>query len=384
MMEPVYLDHNATTPLRPEALQAMREVLEEVFGNPSSVHWAGSRARSAVEAARAQVARLLGAEPETVVFTSSATEANNTVLRSTALRSPRHGDHIVTCVTEHPSVRELCQDLRREGLRVTELGVDSDGILDPERLAACLDARTLLVTVMWANNETGVVQPIPEIARVAAAHGVPFHTDAVQALGKVELSLREHPIEFASFSAHKLGGPKGVGALYVREGSRFSALLRGGPQERRRRAGTENVPGIVGFGAACEAAGRDLCERSERLGRLRDRLWNGIAAAIPEVRVNGSTTARLPHTLNAAFLGADGETLVEALDLAGIAVASGAACASGSTETSHVLLGMGIPPEVGLGSIRFSLGADTRDAHITRVLEVLPEIVERVRGEKAQ
>ncbi len=383
-MEAIYLDHNATTPLRPEALEAMREVLEEVFGNPSSAHWAGTRARSAVEAARAQVARLLGAAPETVVFTSSATEANNTVLRSAALRAPQHGDHIVTCVTEHPSVRELCQDLRREGLRVTELGVDSDGLLDPERLAACLDDRTLLVTVMWANNETGVVQPIPEIARVAAARGIPFHTDAVQALGKLELSLAGLPIEFASFSAHKLGGPKGVGALYAREGSRFAALLRGGPQERRRRAGTENVPGIVGFGAACEVAGRDLGERSERLGRLRNRLWNGISSAIPEVCVNGSRTERLPHTLNVAFLGADGETLVEALDLAGIAVASGAACASGSTETSHVLLGMGIPPEAGLGSIRFSLGAETRDAHITRVLELLPEIVERVRGEKTR
>lgn len=383
-MEAIYLDHNATTPIRPEAVRAMREVLEENFGNPSSVHWAGTRARSAVEAARAQIARLMGAMPESIFFTSSATEANNTVIRSAALRAPQHGDHIVTCATEHPSVLELCQDLRREGLRVTELEVDSGGVLDPERLAAAIDDRTLLVTLMWANNETGVVQEIPELARAAAARRVPFHTDAVQALGKLEFSLPDHPIEFASFSAHKLGGPKGVGVLYARDAAHFSALLRGGPQERRRRAGTENVPGIVGFGAACEAASRDLAERNDRLGRLRDRLWTGIANAIPEVCVNGSMTRRLPHTLNVAFLGADAEILVEALDLAGIAVASGAACASGSTEASHVLLAMGIAPEIALSSIRFSLGVDTREDQITSVLERLPDIVERVRGEKAR
>jgi cysteine desulfurase len=381
-MERIYLDHNATTPLRPEAVEAMTRVLVADFGNPSSVHWAGAAARTAVDRARAEVAELLGADPECVVFTSGATEASNTILRHAAERAPRHGDHVVTCATEHPSVLETAEELREQGLRVSVLPVAPDGRLDPERFAAALDSATLIASVMWANNETGVVQPVPELARIAAEHGVVFHTDAVQALGKIPLDLPSLPIEFASFSAHKLGGPKGVGALYVRAGSRFKSLLKGGPQERRRRAGTENVPGIVGFGAACAAAARDLEERARRLGALRDRLWEGIEARIPDAHAHGSREHRLSHVLSVSFAGSDGEALVQALDLEGIAVAAGAACASGSLEPSHVLLAMGIAPEIGGGSIRISLGFDTRPSDIDRMLEVLPGIVERVRKER--
>ena len=378
-MRRTYLDYNATTPLRAEALQAMTEVLEHHFGNPSSVHWAGAEARHSIDTARRQVAELAGVEPDAIVFMSSATEANNTVLRSAVQRAPADQKHIVACATEHPSVLEALDELREAGVRTTVLPVDRDGRVDPERFAASLDESTLLASIMWANNETGVVQPVPELARIAAAHGVRFHTDAVQALGKLPLSLGALPIDFASFSAHKLGGPKGIGALYARPGSRSTPLLRGGPQERNRRAGTENVPGMAGFGAACAAAGADMEERSRRLAGLRERLWSGIQAKIPEVQSN-SPASSLPHTLNVSFAGADGEALVEALDVEEIAVASGAACHSGSTEPSHVLLAMGVPVDMGAGSIRFSLGPESRADEIEHVLDLLPGLVERVRS----
>jgi cysteine desulfurase len=379
----IYLDHNATTPVRPEAIEVMQRALVHCYGNPSSSHAAGAEARAAVERARGQVAELMGAEPDAVVFTSSATEANNAVLRSAARRAPQHGDRVVTCATEHPSVLEVCEELREQGLRVTLLEVGRDGRLDPAAFERSLDARTLLATVMWVNNETGVIQPIPELARIARARGVPFHTDAVQALGKLELGLGQLPVDSASFSAHKLGGPKGIGALYLAPGARFTPLLRGGPQERRRRAGTENVLGIAGFGAACAAARADLAERAERLGKLRDRLWRGIEASIPDVSRNGAPEHCVSHTLNVAFAGALGEAAVAALDLEGIAAASGAACHSGSIEPSHVLLAMGIPPERAASSIRFSLGFDTTPEDIERVIGVLPKLVERVRAEGA-
>ncbi len=379
-MKRIYLDYNATTPLRPEALRAMTEALAHHFGNPSSVHWAGAEAREDVDRARRQVAELMGVEPDAIVFMSSATEANNTVLRNAALQAPAGGDQIVTCATEHPSILESLDELREQGLQTIVLPVGRDGRIDPERFRDSLNERTLLASIMWANNETGVVQPIPELARIAAEGGVPFHTDAVQALGKRQLSLGELPVDFASFSAHKLGGPKGIGALYARPGVRFAPLLRGGPQEWNRRAGTENVPGIVGFGAACAAAARDLEERAQRLGGLRDRLWAGLEAKVPDIRCNSPREHSLPHTLNVSFAGADGEALVEACDVEEIAVASGAACHSGSSEPSHVLLAMGVPIELGVGAVRFSLGPETRLEEIDRVLDVLPGIVERVRG----
>ena len=380
-MRRIYVDHNATTPPHPDAIAAMEGVLRDSFGNPSSVHWAGARAREVVERARGQVADLLGVEPDSLVFTSSATEANNTVLRSAAARAPQHGDRIVTCATEHPSILELVDDLRAEGIRVTVLPVASDGSLDPDAFGRSLDAGTLLASVMWANNETGVIQPIPELARLAEERGVLFHTDAVQALGKLPLDLGRVPVSFASFSAHKLGGPKGIGALYTRPGERFAPLLRGGPQEWRRRAGTENVPGIAGFGAACAAAGRELAANARERAGLRDRLWNGIRAKIPDAHLNAASAELLPHVLNVSFAGADSEALVVALDLEGIAVAAGAACASGSLEPSHVLLAMGVSPELGRGAIRFSFGLGNAPEDVDRVIDILPGVVERVREE---
>ncbi|MCP4003180.1 MAG: cysteine desulfurase [bacterium] len=375
----IYLDYNATTPLRPEALAVMSAVLRDDFGNPSSVHWAGAAARDRLALAREQVASLMGAAPESIVFTSGATESNNTVLYNAALRAPRHGDHIVTCATEHPSILEPLDELRERGLRVTLLPVDSDGRLDPERFAASLESETLLATVMWANNETGVIQPVPELASIAREHEVTFHTDAVQALGKTPLHFADLAIDYASLAAHKLGGPKGVGALYVRPGLHPKPLFRGGGQERQRRAGTENVASIAGFGAACAAAQADLEERAERLGELRERLWSEIQSKVADAQRNGAVEFVLPHVLNLSFAGADGDALVEALDLEGIAIASGAACHSGTTEPSHVLLAMGVDPDYGSGSIRVSLGPATRAAEIDRLIAVLPGIVERVR-----
>jgi cysteine desulfurase len=378
-MPRVYLDHNATTPVRPEALEAIQRALRESFGNPSSTHWAGTSARDEIARAREQVGALAGAPSSTLVFTGSATEANNTILRSAALRAGDSPGRIVTCSTEHPSVLETCEELRALGHRVVELPVDRDGLLDPERFEAALGEGALLASVMWVNNETGVIQPIPELVRRAQAHGVLFHTDAVQALGKLPLAIAEVGVDFASFSAHKLGGPKGVGALYVRSGLRFVPLMRGGPQEQRRRPGTENVPGIAGFGAACAAADADLEARAGRLGRLRDQLWQAIEAKIPDAHANGSQRARVAHVLNVSFPGASAEALVAALDLEGIAVATGAACASGSTEPSHVLLAMGLSSALGTSAIRVSLGFDTEVDDVGQLMDVLPGVVERVR-----
>ncbi len=385
-MERVYLDYNATAPVRPEARSAIADVLEHVHGNPSSTHAFGAAARAALSRARKQVAEALGTAPETVVFTSGATEANNTVLRHAATLDAggsRAGIHLLSCATEHPAVLEELRALEAEGCRTTILPVDRDGRLDPERFEAALEPATRLATVMWANNETGVVQPIAELARRAQARGVAFHTDAVQALGKVPFALASLPVDYASFSAHKLGGPKGVGALYVRPGAALAPLFHGGSQEKGRRPGTENVPGIVGFGAACAAAVAELPSADARHRRLRERLWQGVRAAVPDATRNSEAALTLAHTLNVSFPGAAGDALVEALDLEGIAVATGAACHAGSTEPSHVLKAMGLSRELGASAIRFSLGPGIDDEAIARVLAVLPGVVARVRRARA-
>jgi cysteine desulfurase len=331
-----------------------------------------------VAPARALFAKALGVDAESVVFTSSATEANNTVLHSAARRARAgSGAEIVTCATEHPSILEALDALPVHAIL---LPVERDGRLDPARLAAAIGPQTLLVSIMWANNETGVVQPIAELAGIAAARGVPFHTDAVQALGKRPLALGQLPVDFASFAAHKLGGPKGIGALYVRPGAELTPLLRGGGQERRQRPGTENVPGIAGFGAACAAAQAELAARPARLAALRERLWSGIEAKIPGAHRNAAGGWTLEHTLNVSFPGASGEALVTALDLEGIAAATGAACHAGSTEPSHVLVAMGLAAEIGTSALRFSLGSATQADEIERVLDVLPAVVARVRA----
>jgi cysteine desulfurase len=377
-MDPIYLDHNASAPLRPEALRALSAAQAQLFGNASSAHRFGAEARAAVTRARKQVATLAGVAPEAIVLTSGATESNNTVLRAVASDA-----HVVVSAVEHPSVLEEASALRARGVRVSVVPVGRDGRVEVTRFAEALEPGAALASVQAANHETGTVQPLAELARAAAARGVPFHTDAAQAFGKVTLDFAALPIAYASFSAHKLGGPKGVGALYVRAGAELAPLLRGGTQERGRRAGTENVPGIAGFGAACEAARADGPESATRLGALRDSLWAGIARAVPDAVRNGGPNHVLPHVLDVSFPGASGEALVEALDLEGIAVSTGAACHSGSTEPSPVLLAMGVPESLARAALRFSLGPSNTASEIERVLACLPGIVARVRRARA-
>jgi len=380
----IYLDHNATTPLRDEVLEEMARVLRDCHGNPSSVHAEGEAARAVVDAAREQVAALLGAAPGEVLFTAGATEANNTALLG-LLRAGGDGRRrqLVSSNVEHPSVEAPLQTLERAGFRVTRLPVDGEGLLDPDRVAEALGPETALLSLLWANNETGAIQPLREIAGWARARGVPVHADATQAVGKIPVDLRQLPLDLLSLSAHKLNGPKGVGALWVRDGRAVEPLLQGGPQERQRRGGTENVAGIAGLGVACELARRELPERQRAWAALRDRLWEGIRARIPRVARNGSAQHALCNTLNVAFEGAAGEVLLQALDLEGVAVSAGAACASGSVEPSPVLLAMGLPPGRARGSLRLSVGHGVDAAQIDRVLELLPPLVERARARRA-
>jgi cysteine desulfurase len=375
----IYLDHNATTPVREEVADAMQDALRGCFGNPSSVHAEGAEARAAVERARERVASLLGCAAREVLFTAGATEANNTLLSPLLRAWAGERRHLVSSNVEHPSVEEPLAALEREGWRVTRLPVSQDGLLDPEQLAAAIGPETALVTLLWANNETGVVQPMQRLAGLARERGVRVHADATQCLGKLPVDLASVPLDALSLSAHKLGGPKGVGALVVRGEASFEALLRGGPQERRRRGGTENVPGIVGLGAAAALAARELGEKRREYARLRDRLWDGIAAKIPRVRRNGAPGSLLCNTLNVEFEGVAGELLLQALDLDGIAVSTGAACASGRVEPSHVLLSMGRSAAQSRASLRFSVGHGVDDAQIERVLALLPDLVARAR-----
>jgi len=375
----VYLDHNATTPLREEVLDSMTRVLRDVHGNPSSGHEEGRSARAAVDRARASVASLIGADADDVLFTAGATEANNTVLLGMACAHAGAVRHIVTSAAEHPSIEAPLERLEGEGWRVTRVGVDSEGLLDEEQFERAIESDTALVSILWANNETGVLQPIERIAALARAKGIPFHTDATQAIGKAPVDLREVPVDFLSLSAHKFNGPKGVGCLIVRGDTAFEPILHGGPQERGRRGGTENVAACVGLGTACELAERELPGRMRGSAELRDRLWEGIESKIPDVRRNGSTDRVLSNTLNVEFEGAAGELLLQALDVEGIAVSSGAACHSGSVEPSKALIAMGCSPESARGSIRFSVGYGNDAAQLDHLLRLLPDLVERAR-----
>ena len=373
----IYLDHNATTPVRPEVGEAMAAALRERWGNPASVHAEGAAARSALERAREQVAELVGAAPREVFFTSGATEANNWALRG-ALANGR-GRHVVTTTIEHPSVEEPLRALEAGGVAVTRVGVDAEGRLDPDAVAAALRDDTALLSVILANNETGVVQDAAKLADLAHARGVPLHLDATQAVGKVAVDAVALGAELLTGSAHKLNGPKGAGFLVDRSRTPLPAWLQGGPQERGRRGGTENVAGVVGLGVACALAGAELDERRRRVAALRDALWRGIEAQVPRVRRNGAAAHALPNTLSVEFAGLAGDVLLEALDLEGVAVSTGAACHSGSIEPSPVLLAMGRSEAAARGTLRFSLGPSNTAAEIERVLELLPRLVARVR-----
>jgi cysteine desulfurase len=375
----IYLDHNATTPVRPEVADAMDGALREVYGNPSSVHAEGAAAKAEIGRARERVASLLGVAAGEILFTGGATEANNTALLGVLRSRAGRGRQVVTTTVEHPSVEAPLAVLEREGWRVTRVPVDEDGCVDPDEFGDAIADDTAMVTAIWANNETGVLQPLARIAEIARERGILVHADATQAVGKLPVDLRRVPLNLLSLSAHKFGGPKGVGCLVVRGGLAFDPVLCGGPQEGRRRGGTENVAGIAGLGVACALAERELSERMIECASLRDRLWEGILAKIPRVRRNGSAVHVLPNTLNVEFEGAAGELLLQALDLEGVAVSSGAACASGSIEPSHVLAAMGRSAQAARGSLRLSVGHGVDEAQIDRVLALLPDLVERAR-----
>ena len=378
----VYMDHNATTPLREEVLEAMLPYLQEEFGNASSLHSFGMRARRAVEAAREKVAAALGAQPREIIFTGCGTESDNQAIKGVVFanrNNRRKGDHVITSRIEHQAVLQTCQYLEKQGFRVTYLPVDKYGVVNPDDVAQAITDRTVLVSVMFANNEVGTIQPIAEIAWVCQERGVTFHTDAVQAVGKLPVDVDKLGVDLLSLSAHKFYGPKGVGALYVRQGVKIDSLLHGGHQEWGRRAATENVAGIVGLGKAIELRLVEMAAEAERLTALRERLYDGIVAQIDHVYLNGHPAERLPGTLNLCFDYVEGEAIIMGLDLAGVAVSSGSACTSAALEPSHVLLAMGVHPAVAQSSIRFSLGRGNTEEDVETVLETLPPIIERLR-----
>jgi cysteine desulfurase len=377
----IYLDHNATTPTRPEVLEAMLPYLRGRFGNANSIHGWGREARRALERAREVIACALGArERESVVFVSSGTEADNLALKGAAWAATARGRHVVTTAVEHHAVINSCRSLQEQGFDVTYLPVDEDGLIDPAALGRSLRADTIVVSMMQANNETGVILPLDVAGRLARERGIALHTDAVQTFGRLPIDVESLGVDLLSLSGHKIYGPKGIGALYVKPGTPMVPLVHGGQQERGRRPGTENVAGAVGLARAVELALASMRNEAERLRRLRDRLEGGILQRIEGARVNGHRERRLPNTSNISFQGTDDESLVLALDLEGIAVAAGAACTSGSLEPSHVLRAMGRREEIDGGAVRFSLGAGTTEAEIDRVLELLPGLVERIRA----
>jgi cysteine desulfurase len=378
-MKPVYLDNNATTAVAPEVLEAMLPFLRERYGNPSSIHAFGGDVNGDVERARERVAALLGAEsPTEILFTSCGTESDNTAILS-ALEAYPERKQVITTRVEHPAVLSLVRHLERRGYEVVRVGVDRDGLLDLMELRAALSARTAIVSVMWANNETGVLFPVEELARMAHEVGALFHTDAVQTVGKIPIDMRQSAIDMLSLSGHKLHGPKGIGALYVRRGTKFRPFLIGGHQERNRRGGTENVPGIVALGTAAELAHRHVAEEQTTVRALRDRLELGILERVPDALVNGHRERRLPNTTNISFEFVEGEAILLLLDQAGICASSGSACTSGSLEPSHVLRAMGIPFTYAHGSIRFSLSRYTTQSEVDRVLAELPAVIARLR-----
>ncbi|HUU22546.1 MAG TPA: cysteine desulfurase NifS, partial [Phycisphaerae bacterium] len=382
MSEVIYLDNNATTAVAPEVREAMLPFLTDLYGNPSSIHTFGGQVAKHVDHARQQVADLLGCHPAEIIFASCGTESDNTAIRSALATQPGRR-HLITTRVEHPAVLNVCRTLAKEppvgvGCRVTELPVDNQGTLDLPDLGKALDDETALVSIMWANNETGAIFPVETIGRMCREQGICFHTDAVQAVGKLPIDLAKLPIDMLSLSGHKLHAPKGVGALFVRRGTRFHPFLVGGHQEHNRRGGTEAVPLIVALGKAAELAGQRMGQE-QRIRALRDRLEKGLLASCPDARLNGHPTQRLPNTTNISFEFIEGESILLMLNEHGICASSGSACTTGSLEPSHVLRALGVPYTAAHGSIRFSLSVYNTEAEIDKVLEVLPPIIRRLR-----
>jgi len=376
----VYMDHAATTPVRPEVAEVMLPYFSERFGNPSSLYALAREAKEAVEEARQRVAAAIGASPAEIYFTSGGTEADNWAIKGVAAANRKKGDHIITSSIEHHAVLHTCESLEKQGYRVTYLPVDEFGRVDPAAVEEAITDQTILVSVMAANNEIGTIQPVRAVAEIAHDHGVPFHTDAVQAIGAFPVDVDEMGADLLALSAHKFGGPKGTGVLYIRRGTRIGTFMDGGAQERGKRAGTENVPGIVGLGRAIELAVAEMPQKAPRLAAMRDRLIRGILDAIPESRLNGHPTERLPNNVNVAFRYVEGESILLMLDALGVAASTGSACTSASLEPSHVLTSCGLPPEHAHGSLRLTLGYGNTDDDVDYVLEVLPGIIERLRA----
>ena len=391
----IYLDHAATTPVHPDVLEAMMPYLTTQYANPSTLYTFGREARAAVEDAREKVAALIGADPSEIYFTAGATESDNWAIMGIASATEGKGRHIITSTIEHHAVLGTCEFLKRpygqasarRGYEITLIPVDGDGLVNPEDVAKAITTRlsssqadqTILITIMHSNNEIGVIEPIAEIGAIAREKGIVFHTDATQSVGKVPIDVGQLNVDLLSLSGHKLYAPKGIGALYIRKGTRILPYIHGGGQESSKRAGTHNVPGIVGLGKAAEIAQATMAEESAREIVLRDRLIEGILA-IPDTRLNGHPTLRLPNNVNVSIEGAEGESMILMLDMLGICVSSGSACTSGSLAASHVLLAMGLPHELAHGSLRLTLGKDTTDEDVDKVLEVLPGIVSRLRA----
>src|SRR6266508_488301 len=375
----IYLDHNASTPVHPEVLQAMLPYFSEHCGNPSSVHGFGREARDGMEAAREQIAGFLKVSKDEIVFTSGGTESDNLGIKG--LAAARGSGHIITSQIEHHAVLRTVQTLEEQGFTATYLPVDGFGMLDPEDVRKALRADTILVTLMGANSEVGTLQPIREIGRITREAGVPLHVDGVQTFGKVPMDVDASGIDLLSFSGHKIYGPKGIAALFIRKGTKMASIQHGGEHERRRRAGTENVAGIVGLGKAVELRGRDMAEESVHLTALRDRLWEGVRAGIEEVRLNGHPTERLPGTCNVCVRNVESESIVLGLDLKGIGASAGSACTSGNVEPSYVLVAMGIPLDWAMGAVRCSLGRSTSADDIDYVIDSIVPLVAKLRAQ---
>ncbi|MPW26299.1 cysteine desulfurase NifS [Alkalibaculum sp. M08DMB] len=378
-MKRVYFDYAATTPLDKEVLEKMIPYFSEKFGNPSSIYSEGREARKVIDEARQKVANSINANANEIFFTGGGTEADNWALKGVAFANKNKGNHIITTVIEHHAVLHTCEYLEKHGFEVTYLKVDEYGLIDIEELKTLIKDTTILISIMFANNEIGTVQPIKEIGQIAKEKNIYFHTDAVQALGNVPIDVRDLKVDLLSISAHKIYGPKGIGALYVRKGVKVDNLVHGGAQERKKRAGTENTPAVVGFGEACYLAVTDLLKRNQKTEELRDYLIKSILSTVPNVQLNGHPTKRLPGNANISFEFIEGESLLLSLDLVGISASSGSACTSGSLDPSHVLLAIGLIHEIAHGSLRVTLGKNTNKEEIDYLLEQLPPIVQRLR-----
>ncbi|HEX2925771.1 MAG TPA: cysteine desulfurase NifS [Ruminiclostridium sp.] len=375
----VYLDHAATTYVKPEVFEAMKPFFTEHFGNASSIYSLGRDSKKAVEEAREKVAKAIGAEPREIYFTGSGSEADNWAVKGIAAANKKKGNHIITSAIEHPALMNSCKYLEGEGFEVTYLPVDSDGQISPEQVRNAIKDNTILISIMFANNEIGTLQPIKEIGAIAKEKGVIFHTDAVQAVGNVKIDVQELNIDLLSLSGHKFYGPKGIGALYIRKGVKISSFIHGGQQERGKRASTENVPAIIGLGKAIELATQNLDEYNKKLIELREKTIEGLLAKVPYIKLNGHRNNRLPGNVNISFQFIEGESLLLMLDMKGIYGSSGSACSSGSLDPSHVLLAIGLPHEIAHGSLRLTFGDENTQEDVDYILEVIPQMVSRLR-----